>query len=323
LEYNDVPVVSDGRYLTDVWTDEAVAFIERQRGHAPFFLNLCYNAPHTPLQVPEEDAQVFRDKGLFSEDVSRLYGMIRRLDFGIGRVLEALKKAGIEDNTVVVFTSDNGPEFMSDYLTTPTHTERFNSNLRGSKGSVYEGGIRVPLLIRWPEALPSGETRSFMSHFTDWFTTLITIAQGDVPQDRVIDGVNLLPALKGETEELPDERFWQWNRYSPVASCNAAVRSGDWKLIYPEIPEAMKVHDVEWLQVSMYEPEYFEENGIILDPDPHRTLSPPAQPQLFNIAEDPLELTDRAADNPEIVRRLREKIENWFDDVENDRSRLR
>jgi hypothetical protein len=101
------------------------------------------------------------------------------------------------------------------------------------------------------------------------------------------------------------------------------VRSGDWKLIYPEIPEAMKVHDVEWLQVSMYEPEYFEENGIILDPDPHRTLSPPAQPQLFNIAEDPLELTDRAADNPEIVRRLKEKIENWFDDVENDRSRLR
>lgn len=323
LEYNDVPVVSDGRYLTDVWTDEAVAFIERQQGNAPFFLNLCYNAPHTPLQVPEEDAQVFRDTGLFSEDVSKLYGMIRRLDFGIGRVLEALEKVGIEDNTVVVFTSDNGPEFMSDYLTTPTHTERFNSHLRGSKGSVYEGGIRVPLLIRWPEALPSGEIRSFMSHFTDWFTTLINIAQGDVPRDRVIDGVNLLPALQGKTDDLPDERFWQWNRYSPVPSCNAAVRSGDWKLIYPEIPEAMKVHDVEWLQVSMYQPQYFEENDIILDPDPHRTLSPPAQPELFNITADPFELTNRAADNPEIVRRLKEKIENWFDDVENERSRSR
>jgi len=323
LEYNDVPVVSDGRYLTDVWTDEAVSFIGRQEAGKPFFLNLCYNAPHTPLQVPDEEAQIFRDTGQFTEDVCKVYGMIRRLDSGIGQVLAALQSKGFDDNTVVVFTSDNGPEFMSDYLTTPTHTERFNSNLRGSKGSVYEGGIRVPLIVRWPEGLPSGVTRSFMAHFTDWFTTLLLLAGAKLPRDRAIDGVDLLPALRGQQSELPDERFWQWNRYSPVASCNAAVRSGDWKLVYPEIPEAMVVHDVSWLQVSMYETEYFLENGIISEPDPLRELSAPRPPQLFDLGSDPEEEFDVALQNADVVRSLTSRIENWFEEVERDRRRQR
>jgi arylsulfatase A-like enzyme len=321
IEYNDVPVVSDGRYLTDVWTDEAVAFLERQDSRKPFYLNLCYNAPHTPLQVPDEEAQVFRDRGEFSEDVCRVYGMIRRLDKGIGRVLDSLEKLGLHENTVVVFTSDNGPEFMSDYLTSPTHTERFNCNFRGSKGSVYEGGIRVPLMVRWPAGIGGGRSVGFMAHFTDWFTTLLAVAQADIPHDRAIDGVNLLSAMTGSDIELPDERFWQWNRYSPVPSCNAAVRAGRWKLVYPEIPEAMKVFDVEWLQVSMYNPDYFIDNGIISEPDPERQLSPPAKPQLYDLIDDPLETTDVAGDHPQIVHLLSEKIENWFDMVEMDRRR--
>lgn len=322
LEYNDKPVKSDGRYLTDVWTDEAIEFLRRHEGDAPFYLNLCYNAPHTPLQVPEEEADIFRAKGQFSEDVCKVYGMIRRLDAGIGKVLEALDTAGLAENTVVVFTSDNGPEFMADYLPTPTDTERFNSNLRGSKGSVYEGGIRVPLITRWPAGITGATTVSFMSHFTDWFSTLLSMAEVAVPGDRVIDGVDLLPALRGQERELPDERFWQWNRYSPVHSCNAAVRSGDWKLVYPSIPEAMLVHDLEWLQVSMYQPDYFRTNGIITESEPERHLSGPSEPQLFNIADDPLEEHNCASDNPEIVGTLKGKIENWFDEVEKDRSRL-
>jgi arylsulfatase A-like enzyme len=322
IEVNDVPTLSDGRYLTDVWTDEAIDFLRRQKYGKPFYLNLCYNAPHTPLQVPEEEAQVFRETGLFSEDVSMVYGMIRRLDKGIGRVLDVLEECGLAQNTVVVFTSDNGPEFMSDYLTKPTHTERFNSNLRGSKGSVYEGGIRVPLMVRWPEQLGGGKTFQYMAHFTDWFTTLLSMAGIGVPRDRTIDGVDLLPAILGQEGELPDERFWQWNRYSPVPSCNAAVRSGSWKLVYPEIPEAMRVFDVEWLQVSMYQPEYFETHGLIEDPLPSRNLSNPAPPQLFDISIDPEELTDVSAQNPEITHRLKTKIEKWFEDVERDRARL-
>lgn len=321
LEYNDVPVFSDGRYLTDVWTDEAVSFLERQEPERPFFLNLCYNAPHTPLQVPDDEAQVFRDMGQFTEDVCKVYGMIRRLDSGIGKVLEALESSGLAENTVVVFTSDNGPEFMSNYLPTHTHTERFNSNLRGSKGSVYEGGIRVPLIVRWPAELPAGVTRSFMAHFTDWFTTLLSMAGANLPRDRVIDGVNLLPALQGKETELPDVRFWQWNRYTPVPSCNAAVRSGQWKLVYPEIPEAMVVHDLSWLQVSMYQPEYFEQNGVLNEPHPSRELSKPSAPQLFDVVRDPAEQVDISATHPEVVRALTTQLANWFDEVERDRNR--
>jgi arylsulfatase A-like enzyme len=321
IEYNDVPVNSDGRYLTDVWTAEAVSFLERQSVAQPFYLNLCYNAPHTPLQVPDDEAQIFRDTGLFTEDVCLLYGMISRLDHGVGVVLDALEKLGLQENTVVVFTSDNGPEFMSDYLTRPTHTERFNCNLRGSKGSVYEGGIRVPLMVRWPAGILGGMSVGFMAHFTDWFTTLLSLAGTDIPRDRVIDGVDLVPAFQGNEANLPDERFWQWNRYSPVPSCNAAMRQGDWKLVYPEIPEAMKVFDVEWLQVSMYSPEYFETRGVIADPEPERILSSPRGAQLFNVAQDPQEENDVALAHPERVRAMTVKIENWFEDIERDRLR--
>ena len=323
IEYDNIPQHSDGRYLTDVWTDEAIGFLGRVPKDQPFFLNLCYNAPHVPLQVPEEEADIFRAKGLFSEDVCKLYGMIRRMDSGIGRVLEALKANGQYENTIVIFTSDNGPEFMSDYLPTPTHTERFNSGLRGSKGSVYEGGVKVPLLMRWPGELSAGTEVNQMTHFTDWLPTLLAAANISLPSDLAIDGVNLLPLLRGESHSLPDTRYWQWNRYSPVAECNAAVREGDWKLVFPAIPEAMRVFDLEWLAVSMYQPEYFIERGIIDDAEPFRVLSTPGQVELYDLSEDPAESHDLAERNPEKVRHLSLKLENWFLEVEADRQRNR
>jgi arylsulfatase A len=321
IEYDNKPHRSDGRYLTDVWTDEAIGFLGRVPAGQPFFLNLCYNAPHTPLQVPEEEADFFRAKGLFSEDVCKLYGMIRRMDSGIGRVLEALKANGQFENTIVVFTSDNGPEFMSDYLATPTHTERFNSGLRGSKGSVYEGGVKVPLIIRWPGVLAAGTEIDEMTHFTDWLPTLLAAAEVPLPSSLEIDGYNLLPMLHGGKKTFPDTRFWQWNRYSPVAECNAAVREGDWKLVFPAIPEAMRVFDLEWLAVSMYQPEYFIERGIIEDTEPFRELPGPGQVELYNLSEDPGEARDLAEHNPDKVKSLSLKLENWFIQVEADRRR--
>jgi len=272
--------------------------------------------------VPEEEADFFRAKGLFSEDVCKLYGMIRRMDSGIGRVLEALKANGQFENTIVVFTSDNGPEFMSDYLATATHTERFNSGLRGSKGSVYEGGVKVPLIMRWPGVLPAGTEIHEMTHFTDWFPTLLAAAGVSLPSGLEIDGYNLLPMFHGEKRTLPDTRFWQWNRYSPVAECNAAVRADDWKLVFPAIPEAMRVFDLEWLAVSMYQPEYFIERGIIEDPEPFRDLLGPGNAELYNLREDPGETRDLSEHHPEKVGDLRLKLENWFIEVEADRRRI-
>lgn len=319
IEYNDQPVRSDGRYLTDVWTTEAINFIERHRHNTPFFLSLNYNAPHTPLQAPEEDIRPFRDKGQFPEGVSRIYGMIRHMDAGILHILETLDRCGLQENTVVIFTSDNGPD-MTVYDDDPTSDKRrFNCNFNGAKGLVYEGGVRVPLIIRWPAGLEGGHQFDGMAHFTDWFTTLLALAEIDPPKDRVIDGINLLPTLRGESNNVCDRRFWQWNRYTPVKECNAAIRDGDWKLIFPTIPEAMQVFDGEWLEVSMYDYDYFVEHGLIEGPDPERNLSKPGKPELYNISADPEERFDLAQKHPERVSNMQLALENWFDEVEAER----
>ena len=322
IEYNDHPVRSDGRYLTDVWTHEAIRFIERHQKDTPFFLSLNYNAPHTPLQVPEEEIQPFREKGLFPEGVSRIYGMLRRMDTGILQILETIDRCGLRENTVVIFTSDNGPELGIYGDDEATDTRRFNCNFNGAKGFVYEGGVRVPLIIRWPAELEGGRQFDGMAHFTDWFTTILAMAGIDPPADRMIDGINLLPALRRESNHVCEQRFWQWNRYKPVKECNAAMRDGEWKLVFPRIPEAMQVFDGQWLEVSMYNYEYFEQHGIFTDPDPDRDIPAPGQPELYNIANDPEEHIDLATEQPERVQTMRLALENWFDEVETERQTI-
>ena len=110
LEFNETVRRADGRYLTDVWTEEAVEFIERHRDE-PFFLHVTYNAPHTPLQVPQDEIKPFTDKGQFNLGVSMIYGMIHRMDTGVAAILDALDAPGLGENTIVVFCSDNGPQF--------------------------------------------------------------------------------------------------------------------------------------------------------------------------------------------------------------------
>ena len=153
LDYTDTVKRGDGRYLTDVWTDEAVSFIDRHAHDEPFFLHVTYNAPHTPLQAPEEELRPFVERGTFNRGVATIYAMIHRMDAGVARILEALERNGLAENTVVVFSSDNGPQFggEGDECTT-----RFNCEFNGAKGTVYEGGIRVPGILRWPAGLQGG-----------------------------------------------------------------------------------------------------------------------------------------------------------------------
>ena len=151
LEENQRIRNSDGQYLTEVFTDEAVSFIERQH-QQPFLLYLAYNAPHAPLQALPGDLKPFLDSGRHNLGVSHVYGMIRRMDAGIGRIIEILKRCGLTENTIVIFTSDNGPQFGcgdDDWK-----LDRFNCGFRGAKGSVHDGGIRVPLIIRWLAGRP-------------------------------------------------------------------------------------------------------------------------------------------------------------------------
>ncbi len=315
LDVNGTIRPADGRYLTDVLTDEAVQFIDRHRDE-PFFLHVTYNAPHFPLQVPDDDAEPFRQTGRFNEGVSLIYGMNRRMDAGVQRILEALDHRGLTDNTFVLFTSDNGPQFGGDG---EMRTDRFNGHFSGCKGNVYEGGIRVPAIVRWPSGLDAGERSSAFVHFTDWLPTLLALAGVDVPDRIALDGYSVLPVLRGDRDPVEPQRFWQWNRYTPVPDCNAAMRDGPWKLVRLPIPEAMTItpEDGNMDHRLKYEPETVD--GVCRDPEPERTVSLPAPPLLFNVNDDPYEQHDLAAALPDRVAKMQLALENWFDEVESER----
>ncbi|OIO01167.1 hypothetical protein AUJ67_04845 [Candidatus Desantisbacteria bacterium CG1_02_49_89] len=310
---------ADGRYLTDVFTEEAVSFI-RRHSKEPFFLHVTYNAPHFPFQVPEEEHEYFVNKGKFTKGVSLIYAMIARMDRGIAQIIEELSKQGIEENTIVVFTSDNGPQFggEGDMCTT-----RFNCGFNGSKGIVYEGGIRVPAIARWPAGLEKGMQVNEMVHFTDWFPTLLAAAGAKVPPDLKIDGWNVLPVLKGKKGRVNTKRFWQWNRYTPVITSNAAMRDGPWKLMRPVLHESFFVtrEDGQMDMALKYEPEKFID--ICRDPEPMRRIPPALPAQLYNIDIDPLERNDRAPSEPERVERMLNQLEDWFYEVEQDRKSIK
>lgn len=319
LEYNERVVRADGRYLTDVWTQEAVDFIDRHR-RDPFFLHVAYNAPHTPLQAPEEEIAPFLERGLFNQGVSTLYGMIHRMDSGIARILDALQRHGLTENTMFFFTSDNGPDFSG---TGEWSLRRFNCGFNGAKCLVYEGGIRVPLLLRWAAGLDGGRSLNTMVHFCDWFPTILAMAGVPVPPGLHLDGVNVLPEIRGERSHGCSRRFWQWNRYTPLVTCNAAVRDGDWKLVRPALAEALAAPcSNPWLRVSMYEPEYFIEHGLLAEPEPAREIPPAPPAELYNLAEDPLEQVNLAALYPERVERLLIELERWFEEVEAERATI-
>ena len=323
LEWGDTLRRGDGQtYLTDVWTQQAVDFIRRARPGQPFFLHLTYNAPHTPLQCPAEDAAAFAHLDL-PQGVKTLYGMIRRMERGVEQVLETLDQQGLRDNTLVIFTSDNGPQFggEGDRCTT-----RFNCQLHGAKGSTYDGGIRVPGIWRWPAGgLIGGRTVDAMVHFADYLPTLLHAAGVTQRPHRPLDGIDLLPLLQGDPAAAHSDctrRFWQWNRYAPLAHCNAAMRDGDWKLVRPALPEAMKVHDIELLHKSMYEPEHFETHGILTGPYPSRTVPPPPPAELYNLATDPLEQHNLAPTEPARVHHMSQALDQWFEEVEADRATI-
>lgn len=322
IERNGMPLAADGRYLTDVFTDEAVAFINRHR-REPFYLHLAYNAPHFPLQAPPADVEPFMSAGAFTQEVATLYGMIRVMDRGVGRVLETLDQLELAENTIVTFSSDNGPQLSG--RGTSNSLDRYNCGFNGQKTLVYEGGIRVPMVVRWPNGLKGRRQVHDIAHFTDWRPTLLAMT-GVTPSPNAlpVDGRNILPMLSGEGDGASAARFWQWNRYEPVARCNAAMRAGDWKLVYPVIPSAFTVTKTD--QVVDQELKYHpgRHTSIIADPLPAREIpkTPPA-PQLFNIAADPLERNDLAELEPERVLSMAAELDRWFESVESERTARR
>ena len=327
LDINGSISPSDGRYLTDVLGDAAVDFIKRHASD-PFLLMLPFNAPHTPLQAPEEITNYYEEKGL-NRGVSLTYAMIQKMDESVGRVLQTLEDYKLADNTILMFTSDNGPAFSlrDDHIPKNGNadTTRFNCGFKGSKASVYEGGIRVPMIIRWPDGLPKGTNEiTELVHFTDWLPTLMSAVGIEHKFSKDLDGFNILPQLRSEEPWIEPRRFWQWNSYQPVGFVNAAMRKGDWKLVRPNIiPEFATDLDLEldkdYVKTDI-EYKYFPENvtDLMNSPDPVQLWRDNQVLELFNIREDPLESQNLVEKHPQYAQSMLKELETWFEQVNSE-----
>jgi arylsulfatase A-like enzyme len=212
--FNGGEAFEPAQYLTDYYTEEAVKVIEQNKDR-PFFLYLAHWAPHTPLQATQADYDALSHIELHRE---RVYAaMIRALDRGVGQVLDSLRANGLDDNTLVIFTSDNGG---AGYIGLPDVNDPF----RGWKISLFEGGIHVPYFVKWPARIEAGQTSLDPVHHFDIYSTAAAAAGAPLPADRKIDGKDLVAHVRGESEGAPhDALFWRSG-----ASQSALVNG--WKL---------------------------------------------------------------------------------------------
>ena len=227
--WNGGPRFTPPTYLVDYMADEAVKAIAANRNQ-PFLLYLAFYAPHTPLQATKADYDALSH---IADHRTRVYAaMIRALDRGVGKVLAQLKASGLDENTLVLFTSDNGG---ADYIA----VDGINAPYRGWKMTFFEGGIRTPFFARWPGVIPAGSRLDAPVAHIDIFPTAVAAAGGQLPADRRIDGVDVLPYVLGTAPGVPHESlFWRSGQYQ-------AVRVGDWKLQRNERPAQQFLYDLK------------------------------------------------------------------------------
>jgi len=228
IRKDDGPRLQPAGYLTDYLAEEAARAIAANRNR-PFFMYLAFNAPHTPLQALRSDYDALPQ---IQHHPLRVYAaMIRALDRGVGRVLEALRANGLDDDTLVVFTSDNGG---AHYIGLPD----INQPYRGWKMTFFEGGVRIPFFARWPARLPRGARVDTPAAHVDIFTTAAAAAGAAVPTDRIMDGLDFVQLARGAHPRRPhDALFWRSGGYR-------SVLAGDWKLQVQDRPPTLWLFDM-------------------------------------------------------------------------------
>ena len=290
----------EGQYLTDRLTDEAICLIENNNGK-PFFLNLWYYTVHTPIQAKAEHIQKFESKAKqmgidqidpfevgepFPTDHKQHLNVIRRtlqsnpvyaamiyaLDENIGRLLETLESTGQADNTVVIFTSDNGG------LATAESSPTCNAPLSEGKGWMYEGGTREPLIVRWPGVVQPGSTCRVPVTSPDFYPTFLEMAGLPLRPEQHVDGVSLLPLLKGAQTLEREAIFWHYPHYGNQGGTpGSSIRAGDYKLLH-----------------------FFENDRV----------------ELYNLREDISEDYDLAVAMPDLTSQLKTRLADWRAQIE-------
>lgn len=260
-----LPDRKEGEYLPDRLVDEAIAYMKTQHEAGKPFLTMLWNyTVHWPMEAPEELVEKYKDRPLKGYRDHRYAAMIEAMDVAIGRVLKSLDDMGIAEETLVVFTSDNGP-FGGVGDARP---------LRADKGHLYDGGIRVPLIVQWKGKIEAGSVNPTPVILTDFFPTLLATAGVEPDAKTPLDGENLLPILTGKGELKRKAIHWHYPNYAWHRSnrLGSAIREGDYKLL-----------------------EFFDDDSV----------------QLYNVREDIGEKDDLAKTKPKLAARLRADLTTW------------
>lgn len=274
-EFRYVPHLEFGRedeYLTDRLTDEALRVVDKA-GDKPFFLNLCYHTVHTPIEGKPDLVEHYKKKlkpGMHHQN-PEYAAMVKSLDENVGRILAKLDQQGVADRTAIFFFSDNGGYINRNRGKVVTN----NHPLRSGKGSLYEGGIRVPLIVRWPGVTEAGSVCRQPMSSIDFYPTLLEMAglQGNAQHNANVDGVSLVPLLRNPAARLePRDLHWHYPHYYPTTSPVSAIRQGPWKLL-----------------------EYFEDRHI----------------ELYNLTDDLGEQNDLADRMSDKAEALRNRLDAW------------
>jgi len=272
--WNVLPDGKPGEYLTDRLTDEAVNFIRANRDR-PFFLYFPHYAVHSPLQAkPEMIAKYERVPEAERQGKPAYAAMVESVDQSVGRVMDTLEELALEQNTVVIFASDNGGFYKA----------TSNAPLRANKGSYYEGGIRVPLIVKWPGVAKPGRVSTEPVISTDFYPTCLAAAGQPLRPNQHLDGVNLQPVLSGDASLDRTALFWHFPHYNkhPSSFPSSVIRKGPWKLI-----------------------ETFDPEGV----------------ELYNLADDLSEIRNLASKQPELTGELLGELDAWRREVGADMMR--
>lgn len=275
-------------YCSDIFTNQALDFIEKNQ-QSSFFCYLAFNAPHTPLQVPDKYYQLYKDIDPASgfenddrpfvkmsekdkEDARKVYAMVTNIDDNIGKLLQKLDELNIADNTIVIFMTDNGPQ-----------QTRYVAGMRGKKGSVFRGGVRVPFYFKYPALFKNNNTIEITAAHIDILPTISQLCNVQLPNDRVIDGKSLLPLIEGKNVEWANRPlFFYWSRRYPELYNNIALQKGKYKLVGNNDYNA-----------------------------------PIEEFNLFNIDIDPYEQTNLVLDNKAIANDLKSELDQYYKELIN------
>ena len=286
LWHNNAPLQTQG-YCTDVFFTAALRFIEENRAR-PFFVYLPTNVPHAPLDITDRYVAPYKAMGL-SDRTARFYGMVENMDENFGRLLETLERLGLRENTLVVFLTDNGP----------AGEKRFDAGLRGNKGQVYEGGIRVPCFIQWPARFAGGRTSDRIAAHIDLMPTILDASDAPPPATHRMDGTSLLPLL---TDATPASRWPE-------------------RTLFIQFHRGLEVKRYQHFAAITQRFKLIGYPGTHTQEDLDTSGQPPVL-ELYDLAADPGEKREVSAAHPEVRARLLHDYEAWFDDVRRTRNFL-